>query len=138
MRETIKLFSLICGFLAALPVYAADISTARELLSSVDISNSDNIAPEILNAYQALEQSVQDAENLDRQYQTDLQENANAMRETEQSTENKLLGGLTTAATGIGRRCTGDNHHPANVDHNQLGKQVLNMWTIIKTHLLCV
>lgn len=102
MRETIKLFSLICGLLAALPVYAADISTARELLSSVDISNSDNIAPEILNAYQALEQSVQDAENLDRQYQTDLQENANAMRETEQSTENKLLGGLTTAATGIG------------------------------------
>ena len=102
MRGAVKLFYLICCFLAAWPVYAADISTARELLSSVDVSNSDNIAPEILDAYQALEQSVQDAEDLDRQYHDDLQENANAMREKEQSTENKLLGGITIAATGIG------------------------------------
>lgn len=126
MRETIKLFSLICGFLAALSVYAADISTARELLSSVDISNYDNIAPEILNAYQALEQSVQDAENLDRQYQTDLQENANAMRETEQSTENKLLGGLTTAATGIGGMQLGAGLAAAAADAD--AERDMNAW----------
>ena len=102
MRGAIKLFCLICGIFSALPVYAADIPAARELLSSIDISNSDNIAPEILAAYQALEQSVQDAENLNRQYQADLQENADAMHETEQSFENRMLGGAAMATTGIG------------------------------------
>ncbi len=102
MRETIRIFFLICGIFSALPVYAADIPAARELLSSIDISNSDNIAPEILAAYQALEQSVQDAENLNRQYQADLQENADAMHETEQSFENRMLGGAAMATTGIG------------------------------------
>ena len=102
MRGAIRIFCLICGIFSALPVYAADIPAARELLSSIDISNSDNIAPEILAAYQALEQSVQDAENLNRQYQADLQENADAMHETEQSLENRMLGGAAMATTGIG------------------------------------
>lgn len=102
MRGAIRIFFLICGIFSALPVYAADIPAARELLSSIDISNSDNIAPEILAAYQALEQSVQDAENLNRQYQADLQENADAMHETEQSLENRMLGGAAMATTGIG------------------------------------
>ena len=124
MRGTIKLFYLICGFLAAWPVYAADISTARELLSSIDVSNSDNIAPEILDAYQALEQSVQDAEDLDRQYHDDLQENANAMREKEQSTENKLLGGITIAATGIGGMQVGGGAAAADAD----AERDMNAW----------
>ena len=102
MRGAIRIFCLICGIFSALPVYAADIPAARELLNSIDISNSDNIAPEILAAYQALEQSVQDAENLNRQYQADLQENADAMHETEQSLENRMLGGAAMATTGIG------------------------------------
>ena len=58
--------------------------------------NSDN--EERLKIFKRTEELIQEnTQNLQ-----ELQENADAMRAKEQSTENKLLGGATMAATGIG------------------------------------
>ena len=58
--------------------------------------NSDN--EERLSLYKQVEDLIkQDAQTIN-----ELQENADAMKAKEQSTENKLLGGATMAATGIG------------------------------------
>ena len=50
----------------------------------------------------SLFKQVQDLINQDAQTIDELQQNADAMRAKEQSTENKLLGGATMGATGIG------------------------------------
>jgi len=102
MRGAIRIFFLICGIFSALPVYAVDVTAARELLDSIDISNHENVALEIYDAYQALDAVVTEAENLNQEYINDLQENADAMHETEQSFENRMLGGAAMATTGIG------------------------------------
>ena len=102
MRGAIRIFFLICGIFSALPVYAVDVTAARELLDSIDISNHENVALEIYDAYQALDAVVTEAENLNQEYINDLQENADAMHETEQSLENRMLGGAAMVTTGIG------------------------------------
>ena len=82
--------------------HCADVNDAQEMISVVEHAATDNIAPDIKTAYVSLKQSVDDLEKLNTEYETKLTENADAMRETEQSTANKLLGGASIAATGIG------------------------------------
>lgn len=84
------------------PALCAAVDDAKELISVVENAATDTIAPDIKTAYDSLKQSVDDLEKLDTEYEANLAENANAMRETEQSTANKLLGGASIAATGIG------------------------------------
>lgn len=96
-----------CCILAGLlvitpPVWAAEYQTANELLARVDSAESENLSPDIRAAYDALKESLNSAENLYNEYQSELNENLDAMRETEQSLENRLLGGATMGATGIG------------------------------------
>ena len=96
-----------CCILAGLlvitpPVWAAEYQTANELLARVDSAESENLSPDIRAAYDALKESLNSAEDLYNEYQSELNENLDAMRETEQSLENRLLGGATMGATGIG------------------------------------
>ena len=84
------------------PVWADEYQTANELLARVDAAESENLSPDIRAAYDALKESLNSAENLYNEYQSELNENLDAMRETEQSLENRLLGGATMGATGIG------------------------------------
>ena len=96
-----------CCILAGLlvitpPVWAAEYQTANELLARVDSAESENLSPGIRAAYDALKESLNSAENLYNEYQSELNENLDAMRETEQSLENRMLGGATMGATGIG------------------------------------
>ena len=96
-----------CCILAGLlvitpPVWAAEYQTANELLARVDSAESENLSPDIRAAYDALKESLNSAENLYNEYQSELNENLDAMRETEQSFENRMLGGATMGATGIG------------------------------------
>ena len=82
--------------------HCADVNDAKKMISVVEHATTDNIAPDIKTAYASLKQSVDDLEKLNAEYETKLTENADAMREKEQSTANKLLGGLSIGATGIG------------------------------------
>ena len=96
-----------CCILAGLlvitpPVWAAEYQTANELLARVDSAESENLSPDIRAAYDALKESLNSAEDLYNEYQSELNENLDAMRETEQSLENRMLGGATMGATGIG------------------------------------
>lgn len=96
-----------CCILAGLlvitpPVWADEYQTANELLARVDSAESENLSPDIRAAYDALKESLNSAEDLYNEYQSELNENLAAMRETEQSLENRLLGGATMGATGIG------------------------------------
>ena len=96
-----------CCILAGLlvitpPVWAAEYQTANELLARVDSAESENLSPDIRAAYDALKESLNSAEDLYNEYQSELNKNLDAMRETEQSLENRLLGGATMGATGIG------------------------------------
>ena len=84
------------------PVWADEYQTANELLARVDSAESENLSPDIRAAYDALKESLNSAENLYNEYQSELNENLDAMRETEQSFENRMLGGATMGATGIG------------------------------------
>lgn len=84
------------------PVWADEYQTANELLARVDSAESENLSPDIRAAYDALKESLNSAEDLYNEYQSELNENLDAMRETEQSFENRLLGGATMGATGIG------------------------------------
>lgn len=84
------------------PVWADEYQTANELLARVDSAESENLSPDIRAAYDALKESLNSAENLYNEYQSELNENLDAMRETEQSLENRMLGGATMGATGIG------------------------------------
>ena len=81
----------------------ADVSEYKNKISSLKsqgIENSSN--SEILSLYEKLKQSVAEYENLEQEFTNALAENARAMKEKEQSTENKILGSTTMAATGIG------------------------------------
>ena len=73
------------------------LTTLYEIIKSAGWGeNTDN--EERLSLYKQVEDLIkQDAQTIN-----ELQENADAMRAKEQSTENKLLGGATMAATGIG------------------------------------
>ena len=84
------------------PVWADEYQTANELLARVNSAESENLSPDIRAAYDALKESLNSAENLYNEYQSELNENLDAMRETEQSFENRMLGGATMGATGIG------------------------------------
>ena len=84
------------------PVWADEYQTANELLARVDSAESENLSPDIRAAYDALKESLNSAEDLYNEYQSELNENLDAMRETEQSLENRMLGGATMGATGIG------------------------------------
>lgn len=84
------------------PVWADEYQTANELLARVDSAESENLSPDIRAAYDALKESLNSAEDLYNEYQSELNENLDAMRETEQSFENRMLGGATMGATGIG------------------------------------
>lgn len=85
-----------------IPLYSArgNVAPATELLNTVTIT--ENTSPEIKAAYEKLSESINVRDTLDTKYKSDLQENADAMKKTENSTANKLLGGTTMAATGIG------------------------------------
>lgn len=96
-----------CCILAGLlvitpPLWADEYQTANELLARVDSAESENLSSDIRAAYDALKESLNSAENLYNEYQSELNENLDAMRETEQSFENRMLGGATMGATGIG------------------------------------
>ncbi len=81
----------------------ADVSEYKNKISSLKsqgIENSSN--SEILSLYEKLKESVAEYENLEQEFTNALAENARAMKEKEQSTENKILGSTTIAASGIG------------------------------------
>lgn len=82
------------------PIAIADIASTKNTLSTLTIN--ENTDPAIKKLYEELSESVAAHDELSRNYQSDLQDNATAMKDKEQSTANKVLGGATIAATGIG------------------------------------
>ena len=102
MREIFKYLCFFCGIFFALPSNALDIQNTKDLLQTVQATNSQTMAPEIRSAYEELNASVNKLETLEQEYLSKLQDNATAMKEKEQSTANKLLGGAAMGAVGIG------------------------------------
>lgn len=78
----------------------ADVQSTRKTLAELNIS--ENTDPRIKQLYDELSKSVAQHEELSTNYQSQLRENATAMKDKEQSTANKMLGGLSIGATGIG------------------------------------
>ena len=90
-----------------MPVFAAsstpDISQQTKQLAQWESAGIKNASdPKIKQLYEQLSKQISEYNKLEQEYISQLQENADAMKETEQSTENKLLGGAAIGATGIG------------------------------------
>ena len=80
-----------------------NITDTKETLAALEsqgISNTSN--PQIRELYEKLTTSIQEYENTEQKYMDDLRDNANAMKETEQSTQNKTLGAAGIGTTGLG------------------------------------
>ena len=81
----------------------ADIDTYKNKLSELESQGIANASdPKIKELYEKLKKSVSEYDDTYTEYTNALSENARAMKDKEQSTENKLLGGMTMAATGAG------------------------------------
>ncbi len=98
-----KLFIFIfCATSVLQPTYG-DTDSARQQLSDLKSQGIENSAnQELRELYEKLESQISQLDNIETQYLSDLQENADQMREKEQSTENKILGAAGIGATGIG------------------------------------
>ncbi len=99
VRSLRLLLIVLLGTAIGLPS-VADVTSSKNTLSSVKITK--NTSPEIKKLYDDLSALVSQHDNLTTQYESDLQENLNAMRETEQSLGNRILGAASIGATGIG------------------------------------
>ena len=76
------------------------LSDRMEELQETGIENAGN--PQILAAYNKLNETINKRENLQTEYLSALSDNADAMKENEQRIENKILGATGIAAIGIG------------------------------------
>jgi hypothetical protein len=85
--------------LACLPVMA-DVRGAKNTLGALRIN--ENTDPAIKKLYDDLSQSVTAYEELSKNYQSDLADNAATVKDNEQSTANKMRSGLSIGASGIG------------------------------------
>ncbi len=90
-----------------MPVFAAtstpDISQQTKQLAQWESAGIKNASdPKIKQLYEQLSKQISEYTKLEQEYISQLQENATAMKDKEQSTENKLLGAAAIGATGIG------------------------------------
>ncbi len=98
-----RLIFTICITISTCSSALCDITTTKQTLAELEsqgISTTSN--PQIRELYEKLTTTVQKYENTEQKYVADLHNNANAMRDTEQSTKNKTLGATGIGATGLG------------------------------------
>lgn len=98
-----RLLISLCITIGAYSNALCDITTTKETLAKLEsqgISNTPN--PQIRELYKKLTTTIQQYETAEQKYMDDLRDNANAMRATEQSTKNKILGAAGIGATGLG------------------------------------
>ena len=72
------------------------------LLTALNLSNQSMMSERISAERKRLQELMDKAKALDKQYVEDLRDNAQKMKDKEQSTENKLLGGLSIGVIGAG------------------------------------
>ncbi len=107
MKKLLIILSIMLFGIYSMPVFAAsstpDISQQTKQLAQWESAGIKNASdPKIKQLYEQLSKQISEYNKLEQEYISQLQENADAMKETEQSTENKLLGGAAIGATGIG------------------------------------
>ena len=71
-------------------------------LGGLILKISDNTSSKIMELYKQLQDSKEKIANIEQERVSALRDNAQAMKDKEQSFENRMLGGATMAATGIG------------------------------------
>ena len=86
---------LLCYLVLCLPV----VAPAKDLPT---IKITENTNPEIAELYQQLQNADDKIKQIQSERKEKLTENYQAVKDNEQSKENRTLTGLTTAATGIG------------------------------------
>ena len=86
---------IFCCFIACLPI----ITWASEV---PDLTITENTNPKIVELYQQLQDAKTKIDKIQSEHLDKLNENYQAMKEKEQSKENRTLTAATTAATGIG------------------------------------
>ena len=98
-----RLLIALCITIGAYSHALCNITDTKETLAALEsqgISNTSN--PQIRELYEKLTTSIQEYENTEQKYMDDLRDNANAMKDTEQSTKNKTLGAAGIGTTGLG------------------------------------
>lgn len=98
-----RLLIALCITIGAYSHALCNITDTKETLAALEsqgISSTTN--PQIRELYEKLTVSIQEYENTEQKYMDDLRDNAKAMKETEQSTQNKTLGAAGIGATGLG------------------------------------
>ena len=98
-----RLLIALCITIGAYSHALCNITDTKETLAALEsqgISNTTN--PQIRELYEKLTASIQEYENTEQKYMDDLRDNANAMKDTEQSTKNKTLGAAGIGTTGLG------------------------------------
>lgn len=96
------ILSLILLFFGTFCAYA-DIAQTNQTLAKLESQGiKESTDPKIRELYEKIKKQIDEYTQLQRGYVDDLRENATAMRDKEQSTENKLLGAASMGATGIG------------------------------------
>lgn len=95
----IWIFSILCINYAAW----ADIATTQQNLSALESQGIANATdPKIRELYDQLKSRIKSYDQVEQEYMNDLRENATAMKDKEQSTENKLLGTVGIGGVGLG------------------------------------
>lgn len=95
----IWIFSVLCINYAAW----ADIATTQQNLSALESQGIANATdPKIHELYNQLKSRIKSYDQVEQEYMNDLRENATAMKDKEQSTENKLLGAVGIGGVGLG------------------------------------
>lgn len=96
--------AIISAFIIIVPLMSiASVGSARELISKIEASGiNENTNPEIKKLYDELSDTLKQHDQLRQSYESDLRDNAAAMREKEQSTTNKLIGAVGIGSVGIG------------------------------------
>lgn len=98
-----RLLIALCITIGAYSHALCNITDTKETLATLEsqgISSTTN--PQIRELYEKLTTSIQEYENTEQKYMDDLRDNANAMKDTEQSTKNKTLGAAGIGTTGLG------------------------------------
>ncbi|MDE6250748.1 MAG: hypothetical protein K2M34_03895 [Alphaproteobacteria bacterium] len=92
--------TFLCAVWLTAGAVFADVQSAKISLDSIQIN--ENTDPEIAALYQDLKDIIAEYDDLRADYISKLEDNAQKMRDKEQSTENKLLGATAIGTVGIG------------------------------------
>ena len=96
-----------------------DIASSQKRLAELESNGIQNTSnPKIRELYEKVKTQLDEFSNIESEYLDALQENATAMRDKEQSTENKLLGAAGIGATGIGGMQMASAMAESNADTN--------------------